>query len=59
MYVQQDLESTEEEEGEKEEEGISEEEFKETEGYRLLIEALDAHSKRTKSGINWGPGIKK
>ena len=39
LYVQQDSESSEEEEG------ISEEEFKKTEGWKLFNEALDAHTK--------------
>ena len=39
LYVQQDSESSEEEEG------ISEEEFKKTEGWKLFKEALDAHTK--------------
>ena len=39
LYVQQDSESSEEEEG------ISEEEFKRTEGWKLFKEALDAHTK--------------
>ena len=38
LYVQQDSESSEEEEG------ISEEEFKRTEGWKLFKEALDAHN---------------
>ena len=39
LYVLQDSESSEEEEG------ISEEEFKRTEGWKLFKEALDAHTK--------------
>ena len=39
LYVLQDSESSEEEEG------ISEEEFKKTEGWKLFKEALDAHTK--------------
>ena len=38
LYVQQDSDSSEEEEG------ISEEEFKRTEGWKLFKEALDAHT---------------
>ena len=53
LYVQQDSESSEEEEG------ISEEEFKKTEGWKLFNEALDARTNSSKSGIRWGPGIKK